>query len=40
MLQGVTELAEAVKVTMGPKVLIYILEFLFYLFLLELLGEI
>lgn len=32
MLLGVTELAEAVKVTMGPKVPVYILEFLSYLF--------
>ena len=29
MLQGVTELAEAVKVTMGPKVRVYILRISF-----------
>ena len=40
MLQGVIQLAEVVKVTMGPKVLVYILlEFIFYLFLLVI-GEI
>lgn len=30
MLQGITELAEAVKVTMGPKVFVYIFVFLLF----------